>query len=94
MNEQTGAPDYMERKKTRVRIFTQSAIVEGDYSHAPGVRLSDSLRNAASGERYMLLNDVTIRTLHGDALAPDVASAAFVLINTAHATLVIPLESD
>ncbi|HYM15087.1 MAG TPA: hypothetical protein VEZ14_05970 [Dehalococcoidia bacterium] len=61
------SPEHFERARTRVRIFTASGLVEGDYSHAPGVRLSDSLRNAATNERYMLLTDVTIA---GSTLRP------------------------
>lgn len=85
------SPEHFERARTRVRIFTASGLVEGDYSHAPGVRLSDSLRNAATNERYMLLTDVTIAGTH--AAADDAAARApFVLLNAAHASVIIPLE--
>jgi hypothetical protein len=86
----TAAPDYFEKSHTRVRVFTQAGLIEGDYSHANGVRLSDSLRNAAGNERYMLLTDVVIRT--GRADLDDAARAPFVLLNTAHASVIIPLD--
>lgn len=84
--------EYLEKAKTRVRVFTPSGLVEGDYSHAPGVRVSDSLRNAASGERYILLTDATIRPLADDATGAPPSSAPFVLLSTSHASLLIPLE--
>ena len=39
-------PEFVERQTSLIRVFTPSGIVEGQYHHAPGVRLSDSLRNA------------------------------------------------
>ena len=96
MNETLPAntTEYMQKSKTRVRVFTPSGIVEGDYSHAPGVRLSDSLRNAATGERYILLTDVSIRSLQGDELDGGLSSAPFVLLSTSHASLLIPLGEE
>ncbi|MBI2723647.1 MAG: hypothetical protein HYX50_01155 [Chloroflexi bacterium] len=87
-------PEYMEKAKTRVRVFTPSGIVEGDYSHPPGVRLSDSLRNSATAERYVLLTDVSIRALSGDEIDGGVSTAPFVLLSTAHASLLIPLSDE
>jgi hypothetical protein len=84
------APDYFEKSHTRVRVFTEAGVIEGDYSHANGVRLSDSLRNAAGSERYMLLTDVTIKTGRED-LDADTTRAPFVLLNTTHASVIIPL---
>jgi hypothetical protein len=95
MSELSSAPaatEYIERKKTRLRVFTPSGIIEGDHSHPPGVRLSDSLRNAVTGERYLMLTDVTIRSMAGDEIDGSVSSAPFVLINAAHANVLIPLE--
>jgi len=86
----TAAPGYLERTKTRVRVFTASGVLEGDYAHPPGVRLSDSLRNAATGERYMLLTDVTMRT-GSDGIDEEAGTAPLVLLNTAHASVIIPL---
>jgi hypothetical protein len=91
--QSTATPEYLQRSKTRVRVHTQAGVVEGDYSHAPGVRLSDSLRNAASGERYLLLTDVTIDRVHA-AAGEFRDEAAFVLLSTSHASLLIPLEEE
>jgi hypothetical protein len=85
--------DTIEQKTTRVRIVTAGGIVEGDHAHPAGVRLSDSLRNAASSERYLMLNHVTLRQLDGSQVHADLASAPFILVNTAHAQAIIPLES-
>jgi hypothetical protein len=84
--------DTIEQKKTRVRIVTAGGILEGNNSHPAGVRLSDSLRNAASGERYLMLTDVTLRQLDGSPAHEDLASAPFILVNTAHMQAIIPLE--
>lgn len=84
-----GTAEYMQKAKTRVRMYTPSGIVEGDYSHVEGVRLSDSLRNAATGERYILLTDVTISPISGgDAIGEPVS---FILLSTAHISVIIPL---
>ena len=96
MNEVQAAPhaaDYAEKKATRVRVFTPSGVVEGLYHHPPGVRLSDSLRNSATGERYMMLTDVEMRSTTAEPGAiPD--SAPFVLISSSHASLIVPLEDS
>ena len=84
--------DTIQQKTTRVRIVTAGGILEGDHAHPAGVRLSDSLRNAASGERYLMLTDVTLRQLDGSQVHADLASAPFILVNTAHAQAIIPLE--
>ncbi len=86
-------PDYAEKKSTKVRIFTPAGVVEGLYHHPPGVRLSDSLRNSATGERYMMLTDVTVRPLDGGG-DPDAVphTAPFILISSAHANMIVPLE--
>ncbi len=89
-----GSPEYMERKTTRVRVFTPSGIAEGEYHHPPGVRLSDSLRNAATGERFMLLTNVTIRATDGGELQGEGSTATFILINTQHCSVIIPLEDE
>jgi hypothetical protein len=88
---QDDSPEYLHREKTRVRVFTPSGIIEGDYPHPVGVRLSDSLRNTASAERYILLTDVTLRSLQGEPLEGGLGAAPFVLLSTAHASLIIPL---
>jgi hypothetical protein len=86
-------PDYAEKKATRVRIFTPAGIVEGMYHHPPGVRLSDSLRNQATGERYMMLTDVSVRPLDGRADPGTVPETApFILISSSHANMIVPLE--
>ncbi|MHB8684129.1 MAG: hypothetical protein ACYC9X_07390 [Dehalococcoidia bacterium] len=86
-------PDYAEKQSTKVRIFTPAGVVEGLYHHPPGVRLSDSLRNSATGERYMMLTDVTVRPIDGSA-GPDAVphTAPFILISSAHANMIVPLE--
>jgi hypothetical protein len=86
--------DALERKHTRVRVVMGGAILEGDHPHPPGVRLSESLRNAASHERYFLLNDVTIHQLDGSVAHGDLAAAPFILINMAQAHAIIPLEDQ
>jgi hypothetical protein len=92
LKPQPAPGEYMEKEATRVRVFTPSGIVEGEYHHPRGVRLSDSLRNAATGERYMLLTDVTIRASDGSSIAADISTAPFILINTQHASALIPLD--
>ncbi|HEY8172874.1 MAG TPA: hypothetical protein VIH21_07285 [Dehalococcoidia bacterium] len=95
MNDLKPQPaEFLERQATRVRVFTPSGIVEGEYHHPPGVRLSDSLRNAATGERYMLLTEVTLRSIDGSAISADIATAPFILINTQHASAILPLEEE
>jgi hypothetical protein len=79
-------PEFIERASSRVRVLTPSGVIEGSHHHPPGVRLSDSLRNQVTGERYMLLTDVTIRADGQDTSAP------FVLVNTQHASVIVPLE--
>lgn len=94
MTDVTTAPEYLEKTKTRVRIFTPSGVIEGEYAHAPGVRLSDSLRNAATGERYMVLTDVTIGSgSESDAATPP-DQAPFILLSTAHISLIVPLGDE
>jgi hypothetical protein len=92
--KQQAPGEFMAKETTRVRVFTPSGIVEGEYHHPPGVRLSDSLRNAATGERYMLLTDVTLRAVDGSAVSADIATAPFILINTQHASAIIPLGEE
>jgi hypothetical protein len=71
---------------------TPSGVVEGFHSHPPGVRLSDSLRNASSAERYLLLTDARMRALSGEEL-PGTA-APFVLISTSHTSIIIPIDEE
>ncbi|MEX2245504.1 MAG: hypothetical protein WEC75_02365 [Dehalococcoidia bacterium] len=94
MNDVQPAPasERLDMSKTRVRVFTPSGLLEGDHHHPPGVRLSNSLRNTASSERYMLLTDVTIRSANGIDLDEAASKAPFVLINTTHASVIVPLE--
>ena len=80
-------PEFVERASSRVRVFTPAATLEGSHHHPPGVRLSDSLRNQVTGEKYMLLTDVQITAQDGS-----VSSAGFVLINSQHASVIVPLE--
>lgn len=81
-------PEFVQREASRVRIITPSAVIEGSHHHPPGVRLSDTLRNQVNGERYMMLTEATIGENGGDE-----SSAPFVLISSAHASVIIPLES-
>lgn len=96
MNEPTAAivPDYLQRKTTRVRIFTTWGVVEGEYAHAPGVLLSNALRNAGAAERYLILTAATFRTFDGTEMDPAAAAAPFVLVNPAMAAAIIPLEAE
>ena len=86
MNERT---EYIEKVSSRVRVYTPTVMIEGSHHHPPGVRISDLLRNQATGEKYMLLTDVTL-------FAPDGAEshAGLVLINTAHASVILPMEDE
>lgn len=87
-------PDYLQRQTTRVRIFTTWGIVEGEYAHAPGVLLSNALRNAGAAERYLILTRATFRTFDGTDIDPAAAAAPFVLVNPAQASAIIPLEAE
>ena len=84
----------MERVKTRVQVFTGAVLIEGEYSHLPGVQLSDSLRNASTAERYLLLHNVTIHSIDGRDVHQSASKAPFVLVNTSHASVVVPLGID
>jgi hypothetical protein len=84
----------VERVKTRVRVFTGAVVIDGEYAHVPGVQLSDSLRNASTSERYLLLHNVTMRALDGGQVHQAVSRAPFVLVNTAHASVVVPLDLE
>jgi len=86
-------PDYLQRQTTRVRIFTTWGIVEGEYAHAPGVLLSNALRNAGAAERYLILTGASFRTFDGSEIDPAAAAAPFVLVNPAQASAIIPLEA-
>lgn len=89
MSETSTAPsaEFVAKESSRVRIYTPSGVLEGSHHHPPGVRLSDALRNQATGEKYMLLTEVSIRHLDGA-----VSAAEFVLVNTQHASVIVPLE--
>jgi hypothetical protein len=82
-------PEYLPKSSSRVRVYTPSGVLEGSHHHPPEVRLSDMLRNQATTERYMLLTDVEIHHLDGTVL-----SVAFVLVNTQHASVIVPLEEQ
>jgi hypothetical protein len=79
--------EYIEKVSSRIRVYTPTVVIEGSHHHPPGVRLSDLLRNQATGEKYMLLTAAVLT-------APDGAEtrADYVLINTAHASVIFPLE--
>jgi hypothetical protein len=84
MNER---PEFVEKVSSRIRVYTPTVIIEGSHHHPPGVRLSDLLRNQAAGEKYMLLTAATLT-------APDgvQSQAEYVLINTAHASVILTLD--
>jgi hypothetical protein len=82
-------PEFIDKASSRVRVYTPSGVLEGNTHHPPGVRLSDMLRNQATNERYMLLTDIEIRHLDGSA-----DRASFVLVNTQHASVIVPLEDE
>jgi sulfur transfer complex TusBCD TusB component (DsrH family) len=69
-----------------------AGILEGSHTHPAGVRLSDSLRNAASTERYLLLSDVVLHALDGSEAHSELSRASFMLVNTAHAHAIVPLD--
>jgi hypothetical protein len=93
-NHTAVSAEYLTRAMTRVRIFTPSGVLEGLYAHPAGVRLSDSLRNTASAERYNLLTDVQIRSLEGGAADGAIDSAPFVLLRSEHASMIVPLDEE
>jgi hypothetical protein len=80
-------PEFVDKSSSRVRVYTPSGVLEGSHHHPPQVRLSDMLRNQASTEKYMLLTDVEIQHVDGSSL-----KAAFVLVSTAHASVIVPLD--
>ena len=86
-------PEFVERQSSLIRVFTPSGIVEGQYHHAPGVRLSDSLRNAATSERYIMLTDAILR-MGGADVDAGVRETPFILIASAHASVILPLEDE
>lgn len=90
MSETSTAPsgEFVAKASSRVRIYTPSGVLEGSHHHPPGVRLSDSLRNQATGEKYIMLTDVSISHLDGTVSPP----AEFVLVNTQHASVIVPIE--
>jgi hypothetical protein len=57
---QSPRPEFVEKVSSRVRVYTPTVIIEGAHHHPPGVRVSDLLRNQATGEKYMLLTEATI----------------------------------
>ncbi len=79
--------EFVAKESSRVRIYTPSGVLDGSHHHPYGVRLSDSLRNQATGEKYMLLTEVSITHLDGT-----LSSADYVLVNTQHASVIVPLE--
>jgi hypothetical protein len=90
MNEtQAPRPEYVDKVSSRVRVYTPTVVIEGAHHHPPGVRMSDLLRNQASGEKYMLLTDAKLTAPDGSR-----SEASYVLINTAHASVILPLEED
>ena len=90
MNEvRSSTAEFVERKATQVKVITPSGTIEGKYHHPPGVRLSDSLRNAATGERYIMLTDVVVTEHDGKA-----SSAPFVLVASTAVSVILPLEED
>ena len=86
MNER---PEFVEKVSSRIRVYTPTVVIEGSHHHPPGVRLSDLLRNQATGEKYMLLTGATL-------IAPDggQSQAEYVLINTAHASVILTLDES
>jgi hypothetical protein len=82
-------PEYVERTASRIRIFTPSGMLEGSYYHAPGVRVSDSLRNAATSERYMLLTDVVMAVPGSEP-----SRSPFVLVSTQRADVIVPIDAE
>ena len=88
MNDVRNTPaEFVERQATEVRVITPAGTLQGKYHHPPGVRLSDSLRNAATGERYMMLTDVSVSENNGTT-----TTAPFVLVASTAVSVIIPLE--
>ncbi len=77
-------------ESTRVLVCTASGNFEGNFHHPPGVRLSDAIRNSFAADRHLLLTDVILQS--DDPLNEPVSRAPFILINGAHANVIIPLE--
>lgn len=81
--------DAHDRQVTRVLVITASGIFEGDFRHLRGDRISDAIRTAAG---YILLTDVRIQ------LTIDVKEAAtsarFLLINSSHIDVIVPLDQS
>lgn len=84
------SPERVEREAARIVVCTPSGIFEGNFHHAPGVRLSDALRNAIVSDRHLLLTDVVVRADEG--LARTVSQAPFVLISGAHTDVIVPVD--
>jgi len=82
-------PEFVEKVSSRVRVYTPTVIIEGSHHHPPGIRLSDLLRNQATGEKYMLLTDAVLTAPDGSE-----STAGYVLINTAHASVILPIEES
>ena len=87
MNDHAQRAEYVEKVSSRVRVYTPTVIIEGSHHHPPGIRLSDLLRNQATGEKYMLLTDAILTAPDGSE-----STAGYVLINTAHASVILPIE--
>jgi hypothetical protein len=82
-------PEQIQKTSSRVRVYTPSGTIEGSHHHPAGVRLSDMLRNQASSEKYLMLTDAVI--VHADG---SLLSVPFVLIGTAHASILVPLDEQ
>ena len=80
-------PEFVDKVSSRIRVYTPTVTIEGSHHHPPGVRLSDLLRNQATGEKYMLLTAATLTASDGVQ-----SQAEYVLINTAHAIDILTLD--
>ncbi len=80
-------PEFIDKVSSRIRVYTPTVIIEGAHHHPPGVRLSDLLRNQASGEKYMLLTAAILTAPDGST-----SQAEYVLINTTHASVILTLD--
>jgi hypothetical protein len=85
------APEYVQKKASRMRALTPVGVIEGLFHHAPGARLSDALRNLSREERYLALTDLTVRPL-GDPEVESVERAEFGLLSLEHVAIIVPLE--
>jgi hypothetical protein len=86
----SGPPEHDAREATRVLVCTATGNFEGNFHHAPGVRLSDAIRNSFAADHHVLLTDVVMEK--NNPISASVSRAPFVLINDRHANVIVPID--